>query len=428
MAMSQELHTLGRTVAELQDEALVLRARPALAERLSSIHRAQAKRAVAGRRRSLGKPFAVLGFAAAVLLMVLFFRSEPLRFAVGSAQGRGALGSWLAASAEAPTAIAFSDGSRVLLGAGAQARVVGVSEHGARVVVERGNVRADVVPRAGNDWWVIGGPFEIHVTGTSFDASWDPERAALRVTMYEGHVEITGSCLPRAHALSKGESATLSCSPAASPANAANAASPANPANPAPLVASAAPAPAAVTPALPGAVQSGRDARAGVAPSASGSAERAPSWRAWARLGGYKEALAAAESEGFGALCDSLSIADLLELATTARLAGQMARASEAYSAVRRRFALSDGAATAAFHLGQIAFDSARSYPEAHRWFATYLSERPAGALAAEALGRTMEAEQRMGDLDAARATASKYLQRYPSGAHVRLAKSLEAP
>jgi len=178
--------------------------------------------------------------------------------------------------------------------------------------------------------------------------------------------------------------------------------------------------------AAPNAVQSARSASSVSEGSPGTPAAPGPSWRAWARLGGYKEAVAAAESEGFDALCGTLSLGELLELGTTARLAGRTARAREAYSAVRARFAGTDGAPTAAFHLGQMAFDGAQSYSEAHLWFAAYLNERPAGALAAEALGRTMEAEQRLGDLDAARATASKYLRAYPAGAHVRLARSLQ--
>jgi hypothetical protein len=58
----------------------------------------------------------------------------------------------------------------------------------------------------------------------------------------------------------------------------------------------------------------------------------------------------------------------------------------------------------------------------------TYLGERPGGALAAEALGRVMEAEQRLGDLPAARTSAERYLARFPGGAHVALARSLLGP
>jgi TolA-binding protein len=115
-----------------------------------------------------------------------------------------------------------------------------------------------------------------------------------------------------------------------------------------------------------------------------------------------------------------------MELGAAARMAGRSARATEAYAAARRRFAGSDSAATAAFHLGQLAFDGARAFAEAHGWFETYLAERPQGALAAEALGRAMEAELRMGD-PSARATAEKYVARFPDGAHAALAKRILA-
>jgi TolA-binding protein len=393
--------------------------------------------------------FAALALAAAALFA--FFRhDEPLRFVVGTAKAPGELGVWISAPVREPTMLGFSDGSRISMSAGAQARVLSTTDHGARVVIERGTVRADVVPRSQNDWWVVGGPFEIHVTGTSFDTSWEPERQVLRVTMFEGHVDVRGGCLPHTRALSKGESATISCLPPANGASPPSAVA-APPAVKTVVVASSAAEIAPAATAVSAASSTRETARVlpsnAAPPNVASSASRpsmtaisgvertserpsagTPSWRAWARLGSYPEALAAAESEGFDRLCATLSLGDLLELATTARLAGKTSRAGEAYTAVRSRFGGSDGAASAAFHLGQIAFDVDRSYADAHRWFTTYLSERPAGALAAEALGRTMEAEQRMGDFVAARSTAGQYLQRYPTGAHARLARSLLGP
>jgi TolA-binding protein len=435
MAVTRKLSALGSTIAALEDEALTTRARRPTHERLAAIQRAHAKRMAPGPRFSLGWPLALGGVLGAALAIVLVSRNATLDFVVGPAMQRGELGVWISAPAQEPRVIAFSDGSQLRLTAGAQARVVGTNEHGARVVVERGSVHADVVPRARNDWWVIGGPFEIHVTGTRFDAAWEPEREVLRVTMYEGQVNVRGGCLLQERVLSKGESATISCRPATSAATPRTA--PPAVTSTASVRAPVAPAPSAT---LALALVTASPAK-GLAPlkelpekaakpaaSITQSSAAPPSWRAWARLGGYKEALAAAENEGFDSLTATLSLSDLLELATTARLAGKTQRASVAYSAVRRRFAGSDGAATAAFHLGQLAFDGARSYAEAKRWFSTYLGERPSGALAAEALGRTMEAEQRLGDLAAARVTASTYLQRYPTGAHGRLARSLLQP
>jgi transmembrane sensor len=426
VAIARKLDALGRTIAEMQDAALATRSGVGPTERLADVHREHARRAAARQgvslRRSLS--LAVAALATAAVFLLWFSHEQALEFTVGPSMKeaeRGELGVWVSAPAKEPSVIAFSDGSKVRLTAGAQARVVSTSEHGARVVVERGSVRADVVPRARNDWWVIGGPFEIHVTGTSFDARWEPEHESLHVTMYEGHVEIRAECLPRVRSLSRGESAVIEC-PRGELAVTAPKPSPSAESVSVPLLA----APAA--PAAPAATRPSARPERGRATASDIPPLAAPSWNAWARLGSYKEALTAAEREGFGSLSATLSLGELLELATTARLAGNAARATEAYSAVRSRFSGTDGAATAAFHLGQLAFDGARSYAEAHRYFTTYLRERPSGALAAEALGRLMEAEQRLGDLTAARATATVYVQRYPAGAHARLAKSLLVP
>jgi TolA-binding protein len=109
-------------------------------------------------------------------------------------------------------------------------------------------------------------------------------------------------------------------------------------------------------------------------------------------------------------------------------LAGNSERAKVGYTAVRRRFSGSESAANAAFHLGQLAFDGARDYRAARRFFATYLNECRSCNWSAEALGRRMEAEQRSGTVDLARASARLYLERYPNGAHARLAESLKDP
>jgi TolA-binding protein len=422
MALSRKLSELGRHLAELQDEALLARTRPPAHDRLAAIHRAHARKVTSWRRVSFSTPLALAAILAAPFVISLWSRERPLDFVVGATKEPGRLGVWVSAPVDEPKEIAFSDGSQVRLTAGAQARVVSTGDHGARVVIERGTIRADVVPRARNDWWVVGGPFEIHVTGTSFDARWEPDREELRIVMYEGHVEVQGGCLSPVRSLSKSDSVTISC--------AAKTTAPAG-ARPEVTVPHAAPSIAAVPPVAPSAAQKVEPPpapKANPAKPAETSSAAPPSWHAWAKLGAYKEALAAAENEDFDTLCATLSSGELLELATTARLAGKMVRASEAYSALRGRFPGTDGAAMAAFHLGQIAFDGARSYSEAHRWFMIYLSERPSGTLAAEALGRVMEAEQRLGDLTAARVTATTYVQRYPTGAHVRLARSILEP
>jgi len=412
------LSTLGRTLAEVQDDALQGRARPALSARLAAIYQQRARRERMQRRLSrfgYGAGAAVL--AAAVMLFVM--RPRALEFRIGAGTGTGAglgeLGVLIAAPETGGRHLSFSDGSRLELHGGARARVVSSNEHGARVVLERGLMRTDVVPRPHNDWSLFGGPFEIHVTGTSFDTSWDPQRQQLFVNMLEGHVLVSAECLPATRALKAGESGTFSCAPEAAPAS-----------TQAQPKAAALPAAAAPVPAM-----SARASKSLPSASSVSSVElpvALPDWRELSARGDYAGSLAAAESQGFERLCETLPSSELLELASTARLVGRMERANTGYAAVRRRFAGSENAASAAFHLGQLAFDGAHDYRAARRLFAAYLSECQACALAAEALGRRMEAEQRLGELELARASARLYLERYPRGAHARLAQSIQEP
>jgi TolA-binding protein len=453
MAGALDPRALGRAVAEAEDAALARRRRPPLPteERLARIHAELRRMSGVSASTSLRGPVAAgLALGAVAAGALLWPRGEPLRFTVGEPQAQGVAGLWVAAPPVAPTAIGFSDGSRIVVGAGAWARVSAVSERGARVVVERGTVSVDVVPRQDNDWSVFGGPFEIHVTGTGFDASWDPAREELGVTMRHGRVVVRSACLAAERTLGDGETATISCARPAVPAREA-APPPGHPsgeveregrARRREAVAEIPPEPPVVVPREAG-KQPERDRSPAAAPSlptestgtgtgtgatAATVASVAPSWRELARAARYPEALAAAEAEGFGRLCDELPAADLIELGAVARLGSRTARAAEAYTAVRKRFPGGDAAAEAAFHLGQLTFDGAHAFAEAHRWFLVYLAERPGGALEAEAMGRALEAEQRLGDLAAARATAAQYLTRHPAGAHAALARSLLVP
>ena len=279
-------------------------------------------------RRAAGA-LAGLALAAAVLLWVVARRAPSLTFSVD-----GSLGvpqAWLAAPEPRPLDLRFSDGTALIVQPGARARVVDLDDHGARVALERGELHAEVRPRPAGNWWVIAGPFTVHVTGTRFDVRWDPdtERFALGVT--GGHVHVAGAVAGDDRAVRAGEMlvvsvprARLEVLPLGRLADAYRPGAPQGE----PVAAAPSPVASVTLPAEP--------------PSATGDLvqrERAvASWHELARAGRLKEAYLAAETGSFSAEAELASSSELLLLGDGARLAGRSDRASQALLTLRRRF------------------------------------------------------------------------------------------
>ncbi len=398
------LRELGREIAEEQDRRSgnVDRARTAgrfFGSSVAIVRRRDRRRwIVAG----------AMAAAAAVLVFFLVRRGSPrsLEFRVEGVAQPGRESSWISAEHD-PLPIGFSDGSRVVLGQGARARVTRLEATGAELAVEQGPVGVAIVPREGNRWRIDLGPFVVEVTGTRFDVDWNPLTERFQLTMHEGKVVVTG-CAIGSRTFATGEVLDVSCrerqfhihsaargdeSPAAAPL---------------------------VTRPDDGA-SSPDEAISGPKPKSSSSSK----WRVLAEAGHYREALAAADAAGFEVECQRASAPDLLSLAGAARLAGDASKARRAYSLLRKRFPSDPVAAVAAFNLGRVAFDLMSDYPAAANWFRTYLREQPSGSLAPEAHGRLLEALQRSGDSAAARSAANDYLARYPTGSHAEFAKRL---
>lgn len=149
------------------------------------------------------------------------------------------------------------------------------------------------------------------------------------------------------------------------------------------------------------------------------------SWRAHLAAGELGEALADVELLGVDAVLERAGGAELVDLGSAARLSRKPSVAARFYETARHRFAGSDAAAVAAYHLGRMAFDGRGAWAEAERWFAVYLAERPRGALAPEALGRSIECARNLKLHARARELAARYLAAYPNGAHAGLATTL---
>jgi transmembrane sensor len=141
----------------------------------------------------------------------------------------------------------------------------------------------------------------------------------------------------------------------------------------------------------------------------------------------YARASEAAEAEGLTAICARGDLAELMALGDAARFAKRTGTAEFVWRHVRERFPRDERASLAAFHLGRMAFDERASYLEAALWFRTYLTERPDGALAREALGRMMEALDRHGDREGSKEAAVRYLKDFPNGPHADFARNLVA-
>lgn len=430
--VTKRLRHLGRAVAEVSDRAadpttLSNARRRFLGSSAEEAPRSWTLRdlwspsssAGAARRRPALALGLSLSFAAACLaaLVILFvWRREPaLSFTTNDAPG--SVGQWVAPAGEAPLALHFSEGTRVSVEPGARMRVTETSAQGATLLIERGTIHATITHRDERTRWSVqAGPFEVRVTGTAFDARWDPASETFELKMIEGSVVVSGPRLPSGRSVVAGEQLLVSTTGMELRAGAP---SPQNTAAP-PAACATVTAPAATSDSAVSAPSSSAVAQTSAPSITAQAASGEPSWKALARAGKHREAMEAAEAAGFSAEVARASSAELLSLADTARFAGRPARAKEALLAMRKRFGAKG---QSAFLLGKISADQLRSPGEAATWFEIYLQEEPGGPLAEQALGRLLEIRKR--EPGAARLVAERYLARYPNGAYAALARSL---
>jgi len=433
------LSRLGKHVAERQD-----RAPEAQLDQARGRARLVTMGALPPDPRQRVRVLGVLAPLAAALLvaaLVLVLRPrEAVRFELGAAEA-GVVGAWIAAPPGAELPMRFSDGSMLRLAPGGRARVAAVDANGAEVALERGSLDLSVVHRDRTRWTVRVGPFQVHVIGTRFETHWDPMTEQFGVALREGAITVSGPVVGEGRAVRAGERLTVTVTGTTGTLEVGS------------IDAGdtdGGPAPAAGPDAgyLPGALEGEGPTRPSSSPSSGGTAvvgrdlpvapgprpepeptaremdaPEPPRWRTLAHDARYKDALAAAEREGFEAISGSASASDLRALGDAARLGGSPGRALQAFQALRARFPGSPEAAAATFMLGRIAQDQSRDYAGAAGWFTRYLSEQPGGAFAAEALGRLVEVEDRQGDAAGARRAAGRYLTAYPGGSHAGYAR-----
>ncbi|HEX6763980.1 MAG TPA: FecR domain-containing protein, partial [Polyangiaceae bacterium] len=363
-------------------------------------------RSAARRRWSFALAAAV---SVAITLVVAFaLRDERLTF---TANGKnGGVDTWLSANTRAVD-VKFSDGTELRLESTSRARVVDVTRDGARIALENGTLRANVVHTGHGAWFLSAGPITVRVTGTRFEMQWTPVREEFTISVSEGSVRVSGSSVATEQPVNAGERLFVFLAEGRyeltnGRASARPTEMPTPPTREQPSEPDEAPRPPASVD-----VDHGNSI--------------ASEWKDLLKRGELRAAFASAEHAGFGKVCDTASAAELLALGDAARVSSRTDRVSEALLSLRRRFPRDPRSAAAAFTLGKVAFDQKRSFPEAEKWFATCIREQPNGSLAREAAGRRMEALRALGDRTATGLAAREYLERYPGGPHAELARSL---
>ena len=407
---TRDVAAMARQIARAPDEE-------ALDEALARVRaRVERHRASRGRRAAV---WGLVAVAAAVLLVVSWrvveLRRQPLALAY-RVEGAEVLreGYVRARPGEHPR-VSFSEGSVVALADDTRMRVVAVDERGGHLAIEEGEVRADIVHRAGARWTFEAGPYSVDVRGTSFSLDWRGADGRFDLRLQTGLVDIHTPWSPAPYVLHGGQ--TLTVRSADHEVTIRDLDDPSAPAerldSPTDSVAREAPEAAAVP--VPPKVAAGNP---GAPPKQHGA-----SWSERMAYGDLQSIVDDAVEHGVEATVAERTSEELAVLEAAARYQKRPDIARRALLAQRSRFAGTPRAKEAAFLLGRMAesADGAASLG----WYERYLAEAPDGAFAAEAMGRDMIVTNRIFGVDRARPLAERYVKRWPTGAHAQLARSI---
>ncbi len=370
MSDRRPFERLAQAVVAQHEQLLLRTPAPETATIVAGVSRCRRRRQQ--RNYAVGALFALIVAAAVGGLARRSAVPSPVVAAAPPSVGAAALGPIPPAAGSAP--LGFPDGSRVLLAAGAVAEVRAIEPNGARVALRHGTLTAEVVHTSQTSWDILAGSFDIHVTGTRFDATYDEATGRLTVAMHEGQVRVAGPCLDEA--LGAPATKVFVC-----------------------------PTPTVATPTV-------------ATPTPDPAPQRPPPE-------GQGASMPCAVSGTCGQPIEEVAPAEtVLAHADELRLAGNSLAARRSYRRVRERFPHTEAAAKAAFLLGRMAEDGG-SLDDAAATYRAVAGERPSSPFVQSALGRTLELEHRRGRITEARALARKYLDAYPSGAHAAFASSL---
>jgi DNA-directed RNA polymerase specialized sigma24 family protein len=148
------------------------------------------------------------------------------------------------------------------------------------------------------------------------------------------------------------------------------------------------------------------------------------SWTELVQRGAFDAVVNAATARGEQLSTSLRSDEDLSALSEAARDTDQLELAKRALLALRERFPHSPHSVAAPFLLGQL-FEQTRELDSADRWYRVYLAEAAQGEFTAEALAGRMRCVEQLAGAGAVRPLALEYLERFPNGVQITLARRL---
>jgi FecR protein len=366
---------------------------------------------------------ALPALAVAATVLIWWLLPNALRYEVIGAQKDGA---YVSAPNNAAASLHFTDDTVVEVAAASQLRVEDTSRRGARVLLERGLAKVHVVHRERTRWTFEAGPFEVLVTGTRFDLSWDPASEVLVLKLHEGSVEIQTPFGAAPVALHAGQDFRADLHER-SMTTTDGGVMPAEHASVAPAGASASSGAAPASAVAPEAPSTSANSGPLSLPGSSAALPSSASARPWPKLvaaGQFTALLAQANERGTSNCLRACSASDLSALADAARYTGRTELAGQSLHALRARFAREPEGHSAAFLLGRLR-EGQGAASDARTWYERYSNEAPGGPYAAEALAGKMRTTLTLEGRAAAEPIAEDYLRRYPTGVQAGTARGI---
>jgi hypothetical protein len=372
------------------------------------------------------KKWAVGVLAAAAAFAIAWWssmRMRPISYEITG--GSGFESGYVSAPPDHSMGIRFSDGSAIDAQAETRLRVESSRRNGARILIERGTVQAQIHHAKSSSWQFVAGPFEVRVVGTRFTLVWEPSKEEVDLALQDGVVEVKSPLGQGPFVVRKGQrfhaSLLTHLVQLQDTSNATDTATS--------LRAAPEPPPAATDKTKTASpITSSEESRTALISNSGtasrSNASRSESWSVAVSHGRFQAVVDAAQAQGVDGCCSTCSLDDLRALADAARYTGRSDLAEQSLLAIRRRAVAGSRHAAAAFLLGRLS-ESRGQTSSANTWYDTYLSESPTGEFAADSLAGKMRATARMNGTAAARPLAMQYLQRYPNGAQADKARQI---